>query len=168
MTSYNIVGLSFYPWWQGTLDELEDNIPRMKQTFGKKVAIMETGYPWTLEVNDVYDNNFVKSKSQLHHGYDATKNGQKDFIRDVRQVAERTGTLGVLYWAPTGSVFATMVPCGKMWLSLTLTARNSQVLQKWESLYHLVAAAGAALPWNSPPPPRPATDLMAPCLTSMP
>ena len=67
---------------------------------GKDVAVVETGYPWTLEQNDPYNNNFVKSSGQLHPGYEATKWGQQKWVRDIKNVVAKCGGLGVLYWAP--------------------------------------------------------------------
>lgn len=97
---YDIIGLTFYPWFQGWLSGLRDNIPRLKATFGREVAVVETGYPWTLNTRDDINDNWVRWQSQLHRGYPATKGGQRSFIRDIRQLVRDTGGLGVLYWEP--------------------------------------------------------------------
>jgi len=86
-------------WWQGTLTGLKDNIIRLKQTFKKEVGVIETGHPWTLETNDAYDNNFVKTADQLHPGYGANPTDQARFITDVRNTVRDAGGLGVMAWA---------------------------------------------------------------------
>ena len=50
---FDIIGLSYYPWWQGTLSDLEYNTHDLAQRYDKDVIIVETAYPWTL---DWYDN----------------------------------------------------------------------------------------------------------------
>jgi len=47
---YDVIGLSFYPWWQGQRD-LENTLTKLKANTnfpGKDVAVVETGYPFTL------------------------------------------------------------------------------------------------------------------------
>jgi len=71
--NFDIIGLSYYPWWHGTLSDLEFNTYDLAQRYGKEIVIVETAYPWTL---DWYDNthNIVGDSSQLLGGYPATVN----------------------------------------------------------------------------------------------
>jgi len=93
---FDVIGVNFYSFWNGQLSLLQENLKQLASRYGKELAVMETAYPWTLA-----GNNEVSQKSQLHPGYDASKDGQKNFIRDIRKaVANVSGGLGIFYFAP--------------------------------------------------------------------
>jgi arabinogalactan endo-1,4-beta-galactosidase len=124
---FDIIGLSYYPWWQGTLSELEFNINDLSQRYDKEVIVVETAYPWTL---DWYDSthNIVGTAGQLHSGYPATVDGQKNFLYDlmnlIRQVPESKG-LGFFYWAPE---WITTPSFGSPWENVTLFDFSGELL----------------------------------------
>jgi len=43
---YDVIGLSYYPWWHGTIGALEANLQAAEQRYGKDVMVVETSYPW--------------------------------------------------------------------------------------------------------------------------
>lgn len=96
---FDVIGLSFYPWWHGTLWDLETNLRDLGPRYGKPVMVAETAYPWTLATADA-TGNFVTDSTRLLTGYPATPQGQLDFLRDLRRVVETAGGLGVIYWEP--------------------------------------------------------------------
>ncbi len=100
--NFDIIGLSFYPWWHGTLGQVKSNLNDLASRYKKDIIIAEYAYPWTLQWFD-NQNNIVGNQSQLHAGYPASVDGQALFIRDlmkiVRQTKEGRGT-GLFYWAP--------------------------------------------------------------------
>jgi len=99
---FDVIGLSFYPWWHGTLDDLRGNLGDLSERYGKEIQVVETAYPWTLDGNDA-TGNFVTEPGQLHPGYPATPEGQLDFLRDALAAIEGTpGGLGTgfIYWEP--------------------------------------------------------------------
>jgi arabinogalactan endo-1,4-beta-galactosidase len=99
---FDVIGLSFYPWWHGTLDDLRANIGDLSERYGKEIQIVETAYPWTLDGNDA-TGNFVTEPGQLPSGYPATPEGQLDFLRDALAAIEGApGGLGTgfVYWEP--------------------------------------------------------------------
>jgi len=99
---FDVIGLSFYPWWHGTLDELDDNLDDLAARYGKDVIVVETAYPWTLGWFDG-EHNLVGLENQLHDGYDATVDGQRHFIENVIEAVRDTEGdrgIGVFYWAP--------------------------------------------------------------------
>jgi len=101
--SFDIIGLSFYPWWHGTVWDLRDNLEDLAARYGKELMVVETAYPWTLDWLEDGTNNFVRQESQLHEHYPASPDGQFEFLRDVVAVVEGVpgglGT-GVIYWEP--------------------------------------------------------------------
>jgi arabinogalactan endo-1,4-beta-galactosidase len=100
---FDVIGVSFYPWWHGEIWELKENLEFCVKEFGKHVAVVETSYPWTLQWYD-WKDNIVGSEKQLHKGYPATRAGQAAFLHDVKMVVAglpNNRGLGVMYWAGT-------------------------------------------------------------------
>ncbi len=99
---FDAIGVSFYPWWHGTLPDLRDNLSDLAGAYGKEILVVETSYPWTLEGNDS-TGNFVYSASQLLPGYPATPEGQTAFLTELLSVVEGIPGgfgCGVVYWEP--------------------------------------------------------------------
>lgn len=99
---FDWIGLSYYPWWHGTLDQLKENMVGLSSQFKLPVWIVETAYPFTLGWQDS-TGNFLGSESQLLPGYPASPEGQAAYLRQlnsiVRSVPDNRG-VGVIYWAP--------------------------------------------------------------------
>jgi len=100
VTDFDIIGMSYYPLWHTTVSfaNLPALITKLKNDFQKKVMILETAYPWTLEYADSYINNFG-SQPPLS-GYPFTKEGQSKFLIDLCQNTISAGGSGVMYWEP--------------------------------------------------------------------
>jgi len=124
---FDIIGLSYYPWWQGTLSDLEYNTHDLAQRYNKDIIIVETAYPWTLAW---YDNthNIVGDSSQLHARYPATVEGQKNFLIDlielVKNIPDGNG-LGLFYWAPE---WMSTALSGSPWENMTLFDFDGEML----------------------------------------
>ncbi len=100
--SFDIIGLSYYPWWHGTLQDLKENLVNLSTRYDHNLCVVETAYPWTL---DWYDNttNRIGLQSQLHEGYPATVQGQLMFLKDLFKIVKNSTYskgIGVYYWAP--------------------------------------------------------------------
>jgi len=99
---FDVMGLSYYPWWHGSLADLEGTLALAAERYQRPVMLVETAYPWTL---DWFDNthNIVGLPEQLLTGFPASPEGQAAFIAAVRQavtdVADERGQ-GLCYWAP--------------------------------------------------------------------
>ena len=99
---FDVIGLSYYPWWHGSLDALRANLAALSGRYGRDVMVVETAYPWTL---GWFDNqrNLVGSPAQLLAGFPATPAGQAAFARSVRRVVEDVPEgrgAGVWWWEP--------------------------------------------------------------------
>jgi arabinogalactan endo-1,4-beta-galactosidase len=86
---YDYIGLSYYPWWHGTLEQVSENLNFLAERYNKKIIIAETAYPWTLAWNDT-TNNIVGNQSQLLEGYPASVEGQKNFITSLISIIRNT------------------------------------------------------------------------------
>ena len=100
--TFDLIGLSYYPWWHGTLADLDTNLDDLAVRYGKDVVLVETAYPWTLGWFDD-THNYVGLPEHLLPGYPATPTGQKDFLEVVmtmvRDIPDDRGR-GVYWWAP--------------------------------------------------------------------
>jgi arabinogalactan endo-1,4-beta-galactosidase len=99
---FDMIGLSYYPWWHGPLTGLAYNLNRLGREFSLPLMVVETAYPFTLERGDDH-NNFVWQESQLQPGFSATPEGQAAFLTELHRIVKAVpGGLGagVVYWAP--------------------------------------------------------------------
>ena len=97
---YDIVGLSFYPYWHGTMDDLKNAIIHIRDTYGKKVYVAENAYCYTAEDGDGSSNS-VEGTDDLAEGYSASVQGQANEVRDVCTAASEAGAEGIFYWEGT-------------------------------------------------------------------
>jgi arabinogalactan endo-1,4-beta-galactosidase len=99
---FDVIGLSYYPFFHGPLTAMRANVDDLATRYGKPIVIAESQYPWTLAGGDS-TGNFVWQASQLSDGYPATPGGQLSFYNDVlsilAQVPNHRG-LGLFYWEP--------------------------------------------------------------------
>ena len=97
---YDIVGLSFYPYWHGTMNDLKNAITHIRDTYGKKVYVAENAYCYTAEDGDGSANS-VEGTDDLAEGYSASVQGQANEVLDVCAAASEAGAEGIFYWEGT-------------------------------------------------------------------
>lgn len=123
---YDIFGLSYYPFWDGTNENMQTVAKLIQDNYGKKVVIAETSYCYTSEDGDGSGNSFVGT-DDLVDGYGATVQSQASMIRDICAAANEVDVLGVFYWE------GTWIPVGEA------TADNSPIWEEfgsgWASSY---------------------------------
>ncbi|HEY0989300.1 MAG TPA: glycosyl hydrolase 53 family protein [Kofleriaceae bacterium] len=99
---FDVIGLSYYPFWHGTITQLRTNLADLTARYQKQVMIVETQYGWTLANGDSL-GNFLWQQSQVIPGYPATPDGQLAFAFDlVSALAAVPGGrgAGIFYWQP--------------------------------------------------------------------
>jgi arabinogalactan endo-1,4-beta-galactosidase len=84
---FDLIGLSFYPFWHGPFSALQANLNDLATRYGKDIVIAETAYPWTLADGDDLANS-LSSADQLPDGatYPATPLGQAGYFATLRQI----------------------------------------------------------------------------------
>ena len=97
---YDIMGISYYPWWHGkSLDDLQNQLSNLSINFNKEVLIAETSYPFTLGWNDWTNNNVGLEEHLILPDYPASPQGQKHFVRDIKNlILEVNNGIGFCYW----------------------------------------------------------------------
>ena len=106
---FDLIGLSYYDYWHGPLDQLQTTLDDLAATFGKPVLVAETAYPWTLANGDSETNSVTSTNTTLDAGYPATPAGQAANFRDVLSVVQAVPNglgWGAFYWEPTWTVVA--------------------------------------------------------------
>jgi len=99
ITDYDWIGLSYYPIWSKVkFDGLPAAINTLVSTYNKKVMIVETSYPYTM--NNIDKANNVLTEKALLEGYPATPQGQKDYMITLVKQTLKGGGSGVIYWEP--------------------------------------------------------------------
>lgn len=125
---FDLIGLSYYPFWHGTLKELERNLRYLGRTYQKDILILETAYPWTLK-SFGGENNFVWEGTPLPEEFPATPAGQRKFLEAlVKTVRNSEKGKGVFYWAPD-YVYVKNFSTPNPYENLTLFDQNFNLLE---------------------------------------
>ncbi len=104
---FDIIGLSYYPYWHGTFPMFFKNVDNLKEKFHKPIWIVETGYGFTMEsfvMNGNYGDNLISEEffkqEGVYHPYPLTKEGQKDFLTNLIKLSKEHGIEAIYYWEP--------------------------------------------------------------------
>jgi arabinogalactan endo-1,4-beta-galactosidase len=157
---FDVIGLSYYPFFHGTLSAMRANVDQLATQFGKPIVIAETQYAWTLANGNSPlgdgTGDFVWQTSQLSAGYPATPGGQLSFVTDeVSILAQVPGGLGagLFYWAPDWIPGVPWEPgpgIGSPNVNLTLFNFEGQALPSINLFGNPAGACERANPGSSP------------------
>ncbi len=154
---FEYIGLSYYPFWHGTLDMLENNMNDIAVRYGKDLIVAEVSMGYTMEDYASYEKltpeqrkGYATRQALVEKiEYPMTKEGQCDFMADflnrVAHVADNKGK-GFFYWEPAwipvpGSGWATPAsleyiqdpgPCGNEWANQALFDYDGNALPALE------------------------------------
>jgi arabinogalactan endo-1,4-beta-galactosidase len=152
---FDVIGLSYYPFFHGTLTQMRTNVDDLATQFHKWIVIAESQYPWTLAGGDS-TGNFVWQASQLSSGYPASPGGQLSFYNDVlsilAQVPEHRA-LGLFYWEPEwipGVGWEPGAGIGTPNDNLTLFSFTGQALPSVGLFQSPLAVCAHYVPYSSP------------------
>ena len=93
---FDVIGVSYYPWWHGTMEELKENLTFMSRTYGRDIYVVEAAYPWAWGYPD-------PERKDLEPPFPVTKEGQADFFEALLETTRNIPggkVKGVFYWAP--------------------------------------------------------------------
>lgn len=155
--AFELIGLSYYPFWHGTQQQLSDNMNMLAARYGKELIVAEVSMGYTMEDYKEYeqlsdsDRKGYATKPALIRQleYPMTKQGQCDFMQDflyrISHVRQGLGR-GFFYWEPAwipvkGSGWATPAsllymndpgPCGNEWANQALFDYEGNALPAWK------------------------------------
>ncbi len=84
---FDAIGLSYYPFWHGTLEALRGCLEGAANRYGKPVVVMETAFPWS------------NSKDIL--GFPASPDGQTRYLVELAKIVKglpQNRGLGIYWW----------------------------------------------------------------------
>jgi arabinogalactan endo-1,4-beta-galactosidase len=108
---FDVMGLSYYPFWHGSLDDLSKNMDDMARRYGKPMNVVETSMGFTTEDYAAYERlgpgerKGMATRPELvaKLPFPMTPAGQRDFMVDLmRRIKAVEGGLGrgFFYWEP--------------------------------------------------------------------
>ena len=93
---YDIIGLSYYPYYHGDLSQLEGAIKKI-ENYNKDIMLVETGYPSQWPVSDAYD--YTKT-------FPYTDAGQKAYTDSlVTMLNKYDKVIGLFWWFPEANEY---------------------------------------------------------------
>lgn len=154
---FDYIGLSYYPFWHGSLDMLEYNMNDIAVRYGKDLIVAEVSMGFTMESYQQYEKlsdeerkGYATKPSLVEKiDYPMTIQGQKDFTEDfLNRVGKVNGNhgKGFFWWEPAwipvpGSGWATPAslkymndpgPCGNEWANQALFDYDGNTLPALE------------------------------------
>ena len=101
---FDMIGLSYYPFWHGTLDDLKQNLNDLATRYGKDLMVAETAYPWADADPDHQKGALFDGKTAPLAQFPVSPDGQREFLEAVKKIIHAVPGghgKGFLYWAPT-------------------------------------------------------------------
>ena len=99
---FDVIGVSYYPFWHGSLAELQANLNDISARYDKDVLVAEFAYAFSVLEDDGLAN--IADRKMATDGYLFTPVGQRTMLRDVMSVVRGVQNgrgLGVFYWDAT-------------------------------------------------------------------
>ena len=99
---FDVIGISYYPYWHGSLGELQYNLNDITARYDKDVIVVETAYAFTEGDADNYPN--IATRELMNPHYPFTPEGQRAMLRDIMSVVRAVDNgrgLGLFYWDAT-------------------------------------------------------------------
>ncbi len=154
---FDVIGLSYYPFWHGTLSDLSANMNDIAVRYHKDLLIAEVSMGFTMEDYGVHEGlsdeeriGYATKKELVEKvEFPMTKEGQCEFLkalfRVIEEVPEGRGR-GFFYWEPgwipvPGSGWASASslkyldspgPGGNEWANQALFDYKGHALPAWE------------------------------------
>lgn len=91
---FDIIGLSYYPWWHGNLLELRENLLSLMQHYDQDIILVETAYNWR-------PSEYTEEGDLAP--WPESPEGQKDFLESVHETLININSKrikGIFWWEP--------------------------------------------------------------------
>jgi len=127
VTDFDWIGLSYYPIWSDyNLDNVGTPVKTLIDTYNKKLMIVETAYPFTMENADAANN--ILGQDALVNGIPASAQGQLDYLNQLKTKLVEAGAFGIVYWEPAwvSTECSTQWAQGSHWDNATLFDHNNK------------------------------------------
>ena len=98
VTDFDIIGLSYYPFWHGTYKDLDETMNKLAHRYKRDLIVAEVAYGYRMGA----DSLFGKGQERLG-GFSASQEGQKKALQIVAGIisgVEDNRGKGFFYWEP--------------------------------------------------------------------
>lgn len=137
VNDFDIIGLSYYPFWHGNMDAMRANINDLSARYGKDVIIVETAFGYTNENFDDTKNPY-DAQAEYVGGFRSTVQGQATGLRTIMQsladVPNGKG-IGMFYWEPDWYAVpgaGAFKDKGDEWDNLVMFDNKGKALESWK------------------------------------
>ncbi|GAB3336026.1 arabinogalactan endo-1,4-beta-galactosidase [Marivirga atlantica] len=127
VTDFDWIGLSYYPIWsEYELENVNEPIKTLVDTYNKKLMVVETAYPFTFENADAANN--ILNNDALVQGIPASPEGQLEYLNTLSEKIQAGGGSGLIYWEPAwvSTTCSTQWGQGSHWDNATMFDHNNQ------------------------------------------
>ncbi|HUK69717.1 MAG TPA: glycosyl hydrolase 53 family protein [Streptosporangiaceae bacterium] len=97
---FDVIGLTYFPFWNGSLSSLQANLADLGNRYGKPLLIVETAYPWGLTGEGWFWYADQLPDASL---FPPTPNGQLAYFQALRGLLEQVPDgrgIGFFEWEP--------------------------------------------------------------------
>ena len=98
LDEFDIIGISYYPFWHGTFMELKNSMENLIERYKRPIMVVESAHAWRRSVH-----GFIDEEQEKIAGFPATPQGQKqviDLVMNIVASLPNNMGLGVYYWEP--------------------------------------------------------------------
>ncbi|MGL4337008.1 MAG: glycoside hydrolase family 53 protein [Turicibacter sp.] len=99
---FDIIGMSYYPYWNGSLEALKFNMNDISERFNKDIIVAETAFGYTTD--DLGCKGMILTPDLAKNvTYPISKDGQKEYLEALLQVIKEVNGqrgIGFIYWEP--------------------------------------------------------------------
>ena len=98
---YDVFASSYYPFWHGTLANLQKELGKIVENYGKKVMVAEISYSYTWEDGDDHRNT-IYDGAWGTFDYEMSTDSQIQVVEDCINTLSNLGdyAVGICYWEP--------------------------------------------------------------------
>ncbi|MBD5515699.1 MAG: hypothetical protein HDR06_13945 [Lachnospiraceae bacterium] len=98
MEQFDVIGLSYYPFWHGTFTDLKNSMEALVERYGKPIVLVEAAHPWRRS-----EGGFITEEQEKIAGFPAGIAEQSTVMRLLMNITasikDQMG-IGVYYWEP--------------------------------------------------------------------
>lgn len=98
LEDFDIIGISYYPFWHGTFMDLKQTMEQLVKDYGKPIIVAETAHAWCKS-----EKGFIDEAQEKIAGIPATPEGQKkvlDMVMNITASLPDKKGMGIYYWEP--------------------------------------------------------------------
>ena len=121
ITDFDWIGLSYYPKWSTVnIDDIDLEVKSLIEKYNKRLMVVETAYPFTLESKDNASN--ILGEDSLISNFPASVDGQHNYLKYLKSKLISGGAEGLIYWEPAwvSTRCKTLWGTGSHWENSTL------------------------------------------------